>query len=115
MRTNESEKKYKEYRQKGGLDDGCRLCEAPALQEFEHWKVIENKFPYDMIADTHNMVVPRAHHSVKEISAEAWAEYNMLKYGPLGAEYDFFIEATPNRLSIPTHFHLHLVVLKKFE
>ena len=115
MRTKEAEAAYRAYRAQGGLDNECRLCEAPAQHTFTHWKVIENKFPYDMIAESHDMLVPLAHHSTKEVTPEAWAELATIKEGLIHKKYDFIIEATQRRLSIPAHLHLHLVVLKKFE
>ena len=50
MRTKEAEAVYRKYRAQGGLEGGCRLCEAPATKTFEHWKIINNKFPYDLVA-----------------------------------------------------------------
>jgi hypothetical protein len=112
MRTSKGEEKYREYKAKGGLDGGCRLCEAPALQSFTYWKIVENKFPYDAVASKHDMIVPLAHQNINKIPQEAWWELSQLKETFISEHYDFMIEATKRRLSIPAHFHLHLTVMR---
>ncbi|MES2202882.1 MAG: hypothetical protein V4474_00960 [Patescibacteria group bacterium] len=113
MRTKEAQAAYDAYKHKGGLDNGCRLCDAPALQTFKHWKIVENKFPYDLVAGKHDMIVPVEHCITKDVSAEAWAELQQIRADVINKLYDFWIEATPRMGSIPDHLHAHLVVLKE--
>lgn len=112
MRTKEAQAAYDAYRTEGGLDNGCRLCEAPSKKEFEHWRIIENKFPYDLVASVHDMAVPKVHGSEREISAEAWREFQDLKVRHFEGDYDFYVEAAPKRKTIPAHYHMHLIVVK---
>ena len=115
LRTREMSAKYKAYREAGGLDSGCVLCAESSLQEFTHWRIIPNNFPYDLVAKTHHMIVPKEHLAQGEISTEAWLELDEIKKGPINDSYDFILEATLHQRSIPSHFHLHLVVIKEKE
>lgn len=112
LRTPETEEKYSRFREEGGLNDGCNLCKAPALETFTHWKVINNNFPYDKIASKHEMIIPIAHATLEEVGPEAWMELQEIKNGPISHKFDYLIESTTRKRTIPEHFHLHLVQLK---
>jgi diadenosine tetraphosphate (Ap4A) HIT family hydrolase len=112
LRTPEGTAHYKAYIKNGGLEGVCRICEGAAMEEFQYWKVIKNNFPYDKIATTHNMIAPKRHADEHGLSAEEWNELTKIKNGYLHKEYDYLIEATHRKKSIPTHFHLHLIVAK---
>jgi hypothetical protein len=111
MRTKETQEKYATYVAEGGLDGGCRLCEAEAIKTFSHWKIIRNDFPYDRIAEVHHMLAPLRHVGEDDMSEEEKGEWASLKR-TVGEDYDLMIEATMRNKSIPDHFHLHLVVVK---
>lgn len=96
-------------------DDFCPLCEADTILNFEHWRIIPNKYPYDAVARKHDQLVPKQHLTASEISSAAWEELEHLKQGVLNEEYSFLIEALPGAKSIPGHFHLHLMVPKRID
>jgi len=110
LRTPEMDAKYEAYKAQGGLAGKCDLCEAPALQTFTYWKIINNNFPYDKAAEVHHMVLPVVHVSQEEIPIEAWHELDDPKKGIINTMYDFIIEPTLKKRSIPAHFHLHLII-----
>lgn len=112
LRTEESQAKYEAYKATGALDEGCVLCGKETLQPFEHWTVIENIFPYDKIAKTHHMAIPKRHVTELELSEEELKELRTIKETYFHTNYDFIIEATYRMKSIPGHFHIHLIVLK---
>jgi diadenosine tetraphosphate (Ap4A) HIT family hydrolase len=112
LRTDKGQAVYDDYKAKGGLDDGCRLCEAKPLKSFKHWLIIKNQFPYDKIASVHDMIIPKRHVAEREISSEERAEYQKIKDDFLHKEYEFMIEATHRKKTIPGHFHIHLIVAK---
>jgi diadenosine tetraphosphate (Ap4A) HIT family hydrolase len=112
LRTKELKERYKSYREAGGLQDGCALCAKPTKQIFRHWKVVVNEFPYDLIAESHDMIIPVRHVTEKEITTEEWQEYQTIKADFI-QQYDYIIEATNKTKSIPEHFHLHLIVGKQ--
>ena len=112
LRSDEQWAKYQEYKSQGGLGGGCRLCEIDSMKEFGHWRIVKNKFPYDNIADVHDMIVPKRHVTEDDLSDEEWEEYKKLKSDYLNTHYDFIIEATHKIKSIPGHVHWHLIVAK---
>jgi hypothetical protein len=112
LRTEESEKKYHEVLD--SLDKSkCVLCTLPAIKTFRHWKIVLNDFPYDRIAEKHHMIVPLRHISEHDMDVNEALEFQGIKHGYIAAEYQYMIEPTPKKKSIPEHFHVHLIVTKK--
>ena len=111
LRSKETSRKYRDHRATGVLERSCPLCDAPEICTFTHWKIISNNFPYDLIAKTHHMIVPRRHTKELELSESEMEEFRTIKYTDL-QKYDILVEATKNTKSIPAHFHLHLIDLK---
>lgn len=112
LRSPELSKKYKDFRANNSFDAACALCAKVAIQTFNHWKIISNDFPYDRIADVHEMIVPLRHVKDSELTPEEIEEYKKIKEERL-QEYDYILEATHKTKSIPGHFHLHLIIGKE--
>lgn len=110
MRTPQTEAAYKAYIDEGGLAAGCVLCAKPALKEFRSWKIIKNDFPYDKIAMQHDMIIPLRHAAQDEVTNEEWQELNEIKESYIHPTYEWMMEATNIKKSIPSHFHIHLVI-----
>ncbi|MDB5259692.1 MAG: hypothetical protein JWO73_900 [Candidatus Taylorbacteria bacterium] len=104
---------HKEYQQSAAPSGACPLCEKPALRTFAHWKITGNKFPYDLIAKTHHMLIPIRHVTETGLNEAELKEYQQLKAAVVHPEYDYIIEATTKNKSVPAHFHLHLIVGKE--
>jgi hypothetical protein len=113
LRTAETQKKYRELIDAGGLKEGCALCTAPAVKTFTYWKVVNNTFPYDKVAKVHHMVLPLRHASETELTPEEWEEYQTIKNEYVQNEYEYIIEPTQKMKSIPAHFHIHLIIAKE--
>jgi hypothetical protein len=115
FRTKAMEQKYKEFREAGMLNkDGCNLCAAPSLKEFKYWRITENSFPYDGVAEVNHMLVLTRHATEAALTPEEKAEFDELKMADIGQDYEFIIESTHKRKSIPGHMHYHLIVAKVF-
>ena len=112
LRTQESEEKYKKLIAAGYLNGGCKLCESPSIKDFRYWRIIRNDFPYDLIAQVHDMIVPRRHVKEHSLSREERTEYAVIKTTYVENNYEFIIEPTVKLKSIPEHFHLHVIVAK---
>lgn len=113
LRSKESEAAYDAYQAQGGLGEGCALCKAEPIKQFTYWKITENRFPYDKIAQVHHTLVPLRHVHDDGLTSEERAEYQELKHGHINERYEIIIEAVPRKFSIPEHFHQHLVVIKE--
>jgi hypothetical protein len=113
LRTEETYKAYKDLIAAGGLEGHCALCDAPAIKQFGFWKLMVNTFPYDRIAQTHDMLIPLRHTKESDLTEQELKEYAEIKSNYLQEHYDFLIEATNKMKSIPSHFHLHVITLKQ--
>lgn len=112
FRSKEMRDAYKAHLASGVLERSCVLCDREPIVAFNHWKIIVNNFPYDLIAEVHHMIVPLRHVTEKDLSPEEWEEYKQIKAEKL-QDYEYIIEASNRQKSIPNHFHLHLIESKK--
>lgn len=112
LRTEEGKKKYQEYAKAHPAAGACPLCEKESIQDFTYWKVTENSFPYDKIAQTHHMLLPLRHVCEDDLLPEEAEELKVIKKSFVDTNYDWMIEATHKNKSIPDHFHIHLIVGK---
>lgn len=111
FRTRETEEIYRKYKE-NKIDDGkCVLCEVPVVKTFKFWKIIHNDFPYDLIADIHDMILPIRHVKEVDLTEEEKAELLEIKADYLNI-YDAILEATPRMKTVPAHHHLHVIVTK---
>lgn len=113
LRSDETAAKYLDFRNAGGLDDGCVICKKDSLAEFTYWRIVENSFPYDRIATTHHMLVPYRHEAEAQLPHGAQQELQTLKSSYLSDHYDIIIEALPGNKSVPAHHHYHIIVQKE--
>lgn len=111
LRKPESHARYLEFVRSGKLPK-CYLCEAKPIREYKHWKIIENQFPYDAVAETTNMVAPKRHIKETELTWKELKELSEIKED-LHAEYDMIVENAHKNKLIPGHYHLHLLTLKE--
>lgn len=112
FRTLAAAKRYKDYRAHRAANETCPLCTKPPLHAFIFWKIIPNDFPYDLIAETHHMIIPLRHVVEEKLTEDERSEFLSIKQSHL-QDYTYIIEATRNVKSIPEHFHLHLIIGKK--
>lgn len=90
----------------------CHLCDTPATESFTFWKIIPDKFPYDRIAKQHDLLVPKRHAVEGELTEEEKKEFFDLKQHYLNTHYEILIETAPHLKSVPSHHHVHLIVIK---
>ncbi len=110
LRTPKTAANYNAVRASGVMDTKCALCEIAPITLFTYWKITPNNFPFDRIAETHEMVVPIRHTTEDGLTPEEIQELHTIKKRHL-KKYNYIIEAVAK--SIPTHFHLHLIVVKE--
>lgn len=115
FRSDEVDALYKADQETEEFKTTCVLCTAPSLRTFVHWRLVQNKFPYDLLSSQHHMLLPLRHVDELQLSEEERAEYLQIKYSDeIQHTYDDILESTHRSRSIPPHFHVHLLVLKEF-
>lgn len=115
LRTDETNNKYKES-VKNGLNNTCFFCEESRqtiIKDSKHWRIVENDFPYDAVAEVSHLIFPKRHIKIDELNDEERTEFKDIKSGYITeAKYDYILEAVA-MTSIPNHTHLHLLKLVK--
>lgn len=120
-RTREMMDKYVEMMQQrkaSGIDvNPFKDWKDHAIKEFNHWFIIPNDYPYDAIASVNHMIAPKREVAFnwQLLSDEEEDELDLLKATYLNEHYDVVYENLPKGQTIPAHFHLHLLVLKREE
>ncbi len=89
--------------------------EKNAIIKFKHWLLIENEFPYDAIATQNHLLFTRRVIPFKweALSKEERKELESLKSGYLAEHYDAVWENLPKGQTVPGHFHLQVLTLKR--
>jgi len=87
---------------------------APSLVEFKEWRIIDNTFPYDTIAKTHHMLVPKRQFA-RPLHMDEYevAELEGLLEHVLPETYDMIALNFPRQQSVKDWLHYHLIVLKQ--
>lgn len=109
LRTPETQKAYEKQMQT--KKSTCFMCDYKAPLIRGYWKLVPNEFPYDAIAEKHDMLV--YHTCESEASEEAIMELKLMKDVLfLVGGYDAIIENAPVNRTVPQHYHLHLIKYK---
>lgn len=116
LRTDETWQKYQnEPKKNSGECFMCDLDYVVIVKEFNHWVVIENNYPYDTVASTHHLLIPKRHFPfIDNATPDELDELYQLKHQfDKEAFYDCFIENFSVGKSQPQHIHYHLVTWKR--
>lgn len=107
LRKRESEIAYQEAKKAG---DTVPLELEPSLRMWRHWRLIDNRFPYDSAFVTHHMLVPNRGGVANrwDLNAVEKAEFESILHGFVYPTYDLWFENTPHRRSVATLYHVHL-------
>jgi len=89
--------------------------EKDAIEVFDHWMIIPNDFPYDAVSIQHDMLFTRrpAVFDWDLLNQEELKELSLLKKTHIAESYDVFYENLPKGRTVPGHFHIHLLKLKR--
>ena len=115
LRTKKTEEGYAKFIKSGFLSEDCNLCnkkKTKSIREFKHWRIVKNIFPYDRIAKINDMLVSKRHTIDEKLTGAERKELNLLKRKYIDKNYEFIIEGTFKKKSIPEHFHVQLIVVK---
>ena len=114
LRTPAMSEQYGEWLSQRKPGDVCPLCEREPIKQFNLWKIIPNRFPYDKVAQTHHTLVTLRHVPESQLSDEERAELVEIKRDYASKNYEYFLEAGELTMTLPKHYHIHLVVFKDF-
>ncbi len=112
FRTPQKQEEYDEIKVHFKNAHVCALCEKTSVEDYEHWRIVRNDYPYGKIARVHNMLIPKRHVTEEEFTESEESELKEIRKKLMDSEYEFIFEATKHNKSIPEHFHLHLVITK---
>ncbi len=121
LRSDEMMTKYmsdmRELEEKGTRTNPFLDWKSCLVKEFEHWVIIENKYPYDAIATTSHIISTKREVAFNWdlLTPEELDEFNAIKKDYLSEHYDVIWENLPKGQTVPGHFHLNLLVLKREE
>lgn len=109
MRTKQSEQAYQIAKENKTLKP---LYKEPALERWDDWILIENRFPYDLVFKTHHILVPTRDFKNRSdmMLTERRSLEDLLNYLQHG--YDIMFENTHKSRSIKDLFHIHLACWK---
>lgn len=111
-RTAKSEMVYQEAKKNGITKD---LRTEPALQEWQYWRLIENRFPYDMIFDVHHLLIPLSGATDRDrlFQNEADELRDIIANMDRDNAYDALMDNFQGRRSVLGLYHIHLVTWHK--
>jgi hypothetical protein len=106
-RTAESEQAYQDAKVTGKT---MPLELEPSLKQWVHWRMIDNRFPYDMIFSVHRMLLPkRAGVSDRwHLNKDEKEELEVILKEFVYPEFDMWFENCPKRRSVASMYHIHL-------
>lgn len=114
-RSEETEAKYQQFKKEKQRENAdlsaFDLNDEIVVREFEHWLIIENRFPYDNMTSVNHMLVPRRGFAdFRDAEQYEQEEHEMIR-NLLTEEafYDAVVENFPKSKSVTRHVHLHLV------
>lgn len=107
LRTAASEQAYQDAKASGATKP---LELEPALKIFEHWRIINNGFPYDVGFAKHHLLVPKRASVAQrwDLNDEERKEFEILLRDYIYDEYDLWFENCPKRRSVAGYYHIHL-------
>lgn len=110
MRTEEGERLYQQAKQNNDLKP---LYEEPALQRWDDWILVENRFPYNLVFVTHHLLVPTRDFATREEMLKSEKESLDIVINYLQHQYDIIFENTPRQRSVKHLYHIHLATWKQ--
>lgn len=119
LRTEETMARYikvnKDRIAKGIIVNPFVYLQEKPIKDFKHWVILENEFPYDAIASVSHMISPKREvlFDWSLLNEDEKKEFEELKGSYIKDNYDVLWENLPSGQTIKSHFHIHLLVLKR--
>lgn len=86
------------------------LDQETSLMEFRHWRIIDNRFPYDMLFRRSHMLMPyRVAANRADLTPEEVDELHDILDGYVNDNYDGYFVSSVWKRSNTSHYHVHLL------
>lgn len=107
LRTKVGEENYQLAKKNGG---SVPLELAPSLKQWEHWRLIDNNFPYGVAFKDHKMLLPKRAGVAErsQLNDAEKAEFEVILREYVYPEYDLWFENCPKRRSMNHIYHVHV-------
>ena len=110
LRTAATEARYQADKANGKT---IPLDEEPSIMDWYYWRVIENRYPHDMEASVHHLLLPqRKFAKIEDATAKELAELYTILFDYLYNKYSAVKMNYPRQQSVHNHFHIHLLTYK---
>lgn len=112
------EQEIKKHHRTDGEKKVCNLCAdtEAVIEEFEHWVLMKNRFPYDRYFSKSDMLATKRHTDEAGLNEEEKAELLKLKGSDeLAGRYDSMLEHFQLQRSLPGHYHVHVIQYKRHD
>lgn len=116
LRTTHTQRNYDEKIKLLGAKDYHAFIfdseDREVLEEYRYWFITPNDFPYDRIALSHDLLIPkRIFSNLEEAKEDEYVELLEVKK-EISGDYDLCVETLGDNRSINRHFHYHLLELR---
>lgn len=103
LRTDECHTRYLQTHR-----SDCPFCSS------NKWKIVPNTFPYDAVAERHDMLVAPRHVNFESLTKdELYDMRQIIQEITASQTYDAILWNTPKNQTVPGHFHIHLILWKE--
>jgi diadenosine tetraphosphate (Ap4A) HIT family hydrolase len=114
FRTRRTQAKYDAYQRTVTASTPCFLC-LKADVAYEHWKLVKNAFPYDLVVkpDTHFLFCPKRHVAEEhDLTEREWLERDTLVRYDLSKAFSCIALNFARARTHTSHLHYHVWVNK---
>lgn len=107
LRTAIGEENYQLAKRNGGT---VPLELAPSIRQWEHWRLIDNTFPYGIAFKEHLMLLPKRAGVAErsQLNDVEKQEFEQILKDFVYPEYDLWFENCPKRRSMNHIYHVHI-------
>lgn len=113
LRTPETHHLYETHRNTYQAQTMLSDWKSRIVEEFTHWVLIKNNFPWDKIANEHYLLIPKRMFGLAEdMNSLEKQELEKIKT-KFYTTYDMIIENMRSLRSVAHHYHVHVLILKE--
>jgi len=111
VRSKETSDRYRAWRKQNPEIDS--LFHKEKIKNWEYWYLSKNDFPYDLLAEKHDLLIPkRLFGELGDATEKELGELALIKK-QLSPIYEVFLETSVDlSRSIKRHYHLHCIFFK---